>query len=506
MSSIAVSLANISRVVGYTIKKGSFSSTSPNLPQRMAVLAEANDANQSTLVLSPQQITSAQQAASLFGAGSPMHIIARILFPFSGAGVSGIPVFVYPQVKASGAAAKVIKVVPTGVATGNVTHYVKLAGREGLDGTYYAINIVTGDNTAQIAQKISDAVNKCYGAPMSAYNDVYETVLTSKWSGLTADGLSISIDTNNNAAGITYTVTTPQAGSGIPSLSNALALFGGDWNTIVLNSYGLDTNTIATLMAFNGIPDPLVPTGRYTSTIMKPFIAITGSVADDPSATTDLYPNDDTIAIAPAPGSLGLAMEAAANMAVLYSVIAQNSPHLDVAGKVYPDMPYSQTTWLTASMATYANRDAIVKKGCSTVALSSSGYKVEDFVTTYHPAGEVPPQYRYCRNLNLDFNVRYAYKLLEDIYVRDHMIANDGDVVTVDGVVKPKTWKGVIDEMALDLASRGLIVDAGFMQDSIVVNIGAANPDRLETYFKYKRSGFARISSTTAEAGFNFGT
>jgi hypothetical protein len=44
------------------------------------------------------------------------------------------------------------------------------------------------------------------------------------------------------------------------------------------------------------------------------------------------------------------------------------------------------------------------------------------------------------------------------------------------------------------------------MQNSITVEVSSINPDRLETFFRYKRTGTARISSTTAEAGFNFGT
>jgi hypothetical protein len=196
-------------------------------------------------------------------------------------------------------------------------------------------------------------------------------------------------------------------------------------------------------------------------------------------------------------------MEAAANMAVLFALQAQNSPHLDVANQSYPDMP---TPAAIGSMATYTNRDAIVKKGCSTVNLVAGKYQVQDFVTTYHPVGENPPQFRYCRNLNLDFNVRYGYYLLEQINVVGHALAADEDTVVADNIIKPKAWKGIIDQYADDLAGRGLIVQSSFMQDSIVVNIGTSNPDRLETFFRYKRSGFARIASTTAEAGFNFGT
>ena len=43
------------------------------------------------------------------------------------------------------------------------------------------------------------------------------------------------------------------------------------------------------------------------------------------------------------------------------------------------------------------------------------------------------------------------------------------------------------------------------MKAGTTVNISTTNPDRLETFFPYKRSGVARIASTTAQAGFNFG-
>jgi hypothetical protein len=55
------------------------------------------------------------------------------------------------------------------------------------------------------------------------------------------------------------------------------------------------------------------------------------------------------------------------------------------------------------------------------------------------------------------------------------------------------------------LVRRGLIVDAQFSKDNTTVELSGTNPDRLNTNFKYKRSGVARISSTTAEAGFNYG-
>jgi len=259
---------------------------------------------------------------------------------------------------------------------------------------------------------------------------------------------------------------------------------------------------VSLLNAFNGIPSASNPTGRFVGTLMKPIIAVTGSVADNEATFTDALLNDVTIAIAPAPLSKGLAMEAAANMTVLFARQAQDNPHLDVSGSAYPDMPTPDSI---GTMSAYDSRDTYVKKGCTTVDLVNGKYQVEDFVTTYHPTVELPPQFRYCRNLMLDFNIRFAYYLLEQINVINHAIAADQDIVSAVDVIKPKQWKQLVGKMFDDLANRGLIADVPFSQDSLVVNISTTNPDRFETFYRYKRTGFVRIASTTAEAGFNFG-
>lgn len=502
MSSDAIGQERISRVVGYKITKGNFAETSTNLPQRVAILGEANTANQATMDLEPTQFTSLQQIGAKYGYGSPIYLACRILFPVNGGGLGGIPVYVYPQAQASGATAKIIEVDVTGVATDNATHTIVVGGRYNLDGSSYDISIVKGDTQAQIHAKIEDAINNVLGSPVSCVSDDYVSTLTTKWAGLTAQGLVVSVDTNGKSAGLTYSVNTTQPGSATPSITSSLAQFGNIWNTIVVNTYGTVDSIMDALEAFNGVPDPENPTGRFVGNIMKPFIALTGSVADDPSSITDSREDQVTIAICPAPLSSGFPLEAAANMCLLFAVKEQNNPHLDVCGTSYKDMP---TPTSIGSMGTYNNRDIIVKKGCSTVDLVAGKYQVQDFVTTYHPEGENPPQFRYCRNLMLDFNIRYKYFLLEQIYVVDKAITDDNTITTVSNVISPKDWKGILNTFADTLSLEGLIADPSFMKDSIAVNLSTTNPDRIETFFRYKRTGIARISATTAEAGFNFG-
>lgn len=282
--------------------------------------------------------------------------------------------------------------------------------------------------------------------------------------------------------------------------------FGNTWNTIVVNSFN-SASILDQLEVFNGRPDANTPTGRYTANIFKPFVAFFGyksSLISEIEAVTDTTARkiESTNALCPAPNSTGFSWEAAANVCALVGPVWSSNPHLDVSGQLYPDMPTAESI---GDFGTYDGRDNLVKKGSSAVDLVAGKYEIQEIVTTYHPVGENPAQFRYVRNLNIDWNIKYGLDILADINVVDKMIADDNAIVDVPNVIKPKQWKQVIDSYAATLQLNGLIVEAAFMQDSIEVQTGDTNPDRLETFFKYKRSPYARVISTTAEAGFSFG-
>lgn len=504
MASNALGSELISRTVGYKLTTGQFQNVTPNLPQRIALLGEANTANQITFPTDKTQITTSQQAGQLYGFGSPIHMTARILLPVFSDGVGGIPVFVYPQAEVAAAIAKEIELTVTGAPTASATHTVIVAGRGSIDSTTYNFDVAVGDTVTDIASAIADAVNNVLSSPMTASSAIGVVTLTAKWAGFSSDKLTVSVDKNDKEVGTTYASVSTISGLKSPLVTPALDQFGNEWNTIVLNTYGVDEPSILDeLEVFNGIPDPNTPTGRYSPQIFKPFIALTGSTDDENTILTDARKDEVTIAVCPAPLSGGLPMEAAANMCVLFARISQDTPELDVAGRSYLDMP---TPINIGSMALFVNRDAFVKLGNSTVDLVSGAYEIQDFVTTYHPVGETVPQFRYCRTLVIDFNVQFGYALLEAQFVVDHVIAADDDTIEAPKVVKPKTWKGNLFEYADDLTLRGLTTSPEFMKKSLIVNLSVSNPDRLETFFRYKRSGFARQASTTAEAGFNFGT
>lgn len=501
--STAVGLDRRSRVSGYKSKKGFFSNDTQNLPQIIAVFGEANTANQSGLTAYKREVTSAKEAAELYGYGSPIHRIMRILRPISGDGVGGIPTIVFPQVSDTGATATTRAWTVTGTATANATHYVVINGRDTVDFQTSAFSVVAGDTPTVIAGKIKDAVNAVLGHPVSAANTLGVVTFTSKWKGLTSAEIDISIDFGNNNAGVSYSQTASTDGAGTVSLADSFSQFGDDWYTTVINPY---SDKLDEFEVFNGFPDENNPTGRYNGLIFKPFMAYFGSTESDKDNLAAITNDSDRInqctnVLCPAPGSLGFTFEASANVVALFARIAQDSPHLDVNNKSYPDMPVPANNNI-GDMSDYNNRDFLVKKGCSTVILENGAYKIQDLVTTYHPDGENPLQYAYARNLNLDWNVSDAYRTLETIRLKDKTLIQDGQISEVTGTVKPKEWKAVLFDLFEDLATRALINDPQFSKDSLLVQVSSTNPNRFETFFRYKRTGIARIESTDVEAGF----
>ena len=351
---------------------------------------------------------------------------------------------------------------------------------------------------------MADAINNVLASPVTAVAADAVVTLTTKWSGETSKELKTRIDFGFRPAGISYSQTNVTEGAGVVSLASSLEQFQDTWYTSVINPYGVAALDV--LEQFNGIPDANNPSGRYQGIVFKPFMSFFGTVLDDKDELSAITNDPSRIeqvtnVICPAPKSEGYSWEAAVNYVTLFARIMQDTPHLDINEKSLPDMPIPDNG-LIGDMSSYENRDFLLKKGCSTVVLDRGTYKVQDFVTTYHPEGESPLQYDYCRNLNLDWNVSFAYQALENLFVKDHVLVQDNQMTDASKSVKPKEWKATVFDMFDDLGVRALINDPDFSKGSLNVQISESNPNRFETTFRYKRTGIARIESTDVEAGF----
>jgi phage tail sheath gpL-like len=333
--------------------------------------------------------------------------------------------------------------------------------------------------------------------------------LTSLWKGESANEIFVEVSDEDDAAGVVYTVVQPTGAAGNNDISSALAEFGEQWYTIVINPFG--TYSLDVLETFNGAPDPDTGgTGRWNSIVTKPFVSLYGSTETDKDTITtgpDLRTEDLTNALCVAPGSYAARWEVAANWGRVFALQMNNNPHLVIIDKYLPDMPTPAAT--EGDFKDYVNRDFIVKKGVSTAVIKDGKYQIKDFVTHRHPSSQAATaiDWRYPRDIvGVDMNVIYRYRIVELRELKNKTIVLDSEYSTAQDTIKPKEWKGVLYAYIDNLVVDALINDGAFSKESIQVGVSDVNPKRFETQFYYKRSGVVAISATTAYAGFNYGS
>ena len=510
--STALSPTARERANAYALGYADTQTAGNNLPQRVAVLTPISSSKAIGFVgyNKPHTVTSMTEFYNLFGI-CPGFYATRILKPTAGGGLGAIPLDIYPIEEADGALPAVGSIGVAGPADANATHQIIWKGRTTIEGRRTQIVVADEDTPAEIRDKWIAAINANIFAPCTAAvaSEGVAVELTSKWTGLTANEIDFTIDVGDEDAGITYSITSPTGAEGAEEITDALNNFGNVWTTKVVNVFGEDYfDDFATA---NGLPDTTTGgTGRWTAILAKPFVCYTGSTlvsATDLIALAAGRENDLTNTIAPAPASPGYEFEAAANMVAVVAPVWNNAPRASESNRSYPDMPAPFLNTIGETQD-WLVRDNLVANGVSTVTYTqSAGYTIQSLIVFRRP-GDQPPlaiDWSYVRDLVLDWNVLYNFKIKEALYLLDKTIAKDTDVIKVDGVVKPKDWKAILFGLWEALAFEAIITDVDYAKANTSVSVSGTDPQRMNTTFFYKRTGVVRKASTTSFTGFSFG-
>lgn len=510
----AIDASALASVVGYALGFKNFSTASKSLPQRISIFSVIQGSLQVGFNDWDKRHTmsSVQEVLDLFGI-CPAYYVMRILKPVSGGGVGSIPIDVYPIQEGTGITSGG-QLTVTGTATKTVEHVVKFNGREFIDGQSARYVVESGDINSAIAVKMVNAINGVFNSSVVASDGGSGIVdFSSKFTTIVANEIGLLVDTKQDAAGIVYTVPTFLGGSGTVDISGALAEIGDIWTTGLINTF--DSSIFDIFSDFNGIPNPNTGgTGRWNAKTVKPCVAMTGTV-ESVKATLQAFSagrkDDLTNIIAPSPNSPGFTFESAANLMGAFMTVMNSRPHATASNVYYLDMPGPADNDI-GDMKSYDVRDELVKEGISTVTFDESlGYRIEDIVTfrRLDSQGLLSKDWRYARDIvGIDFNVAYNYRIIEQIYLVHKTIMGDDDVIdsTVSAdIIKPKDWKALVSTLFTKLSKKGLITNVSFSDESLQVAISGTNSNRIDTVYNYKRTGTARISSTTAYAGFSFG-
>ena len=324
-----------------------------------------------------------------------------------------------------------------------------------------------------------------------------EADLTSKWEGVSANDITVSVD--GAIAGLTFVVTQPSGGLVNPNIDAALAQVGDVWETMMLNCLDIaDTTTLDKYQTFGE--------GRWGAITRKPLVIFTGNTEAAvataitvPDARTADRVNSQLVA----PGSDNLPFVVAARQLARIVAVANNNPPRDYgsqnASGLVPGTDGEQ--W------TFTERDLAVKAGSSTVEVKDGVVNVSDVVTFYHPNGDPIPAYRFVVDTvklqTVLFNIDGIFDTPE--WDGAPLIPDDQPTVNRDAK-QPKSAVAAIAAMLDSLALNAIISDPETAKANTFAEIDAGNPKRLNVTTTIQLSGNTNIRSIDLNFGFFFGT
>lgn len=494
--SSAVDASAVARVVGIkTIFKDLRGGGVLFLPQRIAVVGQG--ATSATYDTTKRQVTSATEAAQLYGFGSPIHLAVRQLLPVNGDGVGTIPVTVFPLEDDASGVASSGDITPSGAATEAAAYKIRV---NNIDSEEFVISV--GDSVADIITAATAAINAVLEMPVIAVDATpgtsTEVGLTSKWEGTSANDIFVEV-VGSTTAGVSFAITQPTGGLVNPDVDDALNQVGNVWETMVLNCLDIaDTTTLDKFSTFGE--------GRWGALVRRPLVVFTGNTETTVNAATavsDARKTDRTNSQLVAPGSNDLPFVVAARQLARIAPTANNNPPQDYGSQdatgLVPGVDGEQ--W------TYPDRDQAVKKGSSTVEVKDGVVNVSDVVTFYRPSGDPIPAYRYVVDIvklqNIIFNLDLIFATKE--WDGAPLIPDDQPTVN-RSAKKPKAAVAAVSALLDSLGLNAIISDPETAKENTIAAINDQNPKRLDVSTTVQLSGNTNIISVDLNFGFFFGT
>ena len=416
----------------------------------------------------PQLLLSADHAATLYGLGSPLHIMAIAAF----AGCRNVPVYALPITAGGGAVAATGTINPTltTVTAGTLSLYI--AGKR------VQVGVAATDTEEDICDAIAAAVNAMTELPVIATSESTDVKLDAKWAGLSGNDIDIAFDLVDGEAdqepgGITWVITPMATGATDPTIDTALAALDDTWYTEIVSQWTVDAQLddiedAGDARVLPGIQRPFAGFAGYNGTLAD-FLTL---LASRNSAWTTLVPVD---------GSPNLKFEIAAAAAGVYAAGQQSRPGCPVRGSKLSDIMGGGVRW------TYAQRDIVVKTGGSTFRVSPDGLVlIEDLCTTRttNPLGALDESFRWTETIA---NLQAKLYSLEQVFASDPfvnaVVVDDDSVTTASYALRPKTAKAYTIRLIDDLwVPYALTKNRDAVVAGIIAEINGGNAGRIDVF------------------------
>jgi len=327
--STAVDASAVARVVGIKTDFVNLQGGIFQLPQRVVIIGQGS--SDSVYATTKTQVTSAGQAGTLYGFGSPVHSATTQLLPVNGDGVGTIPVTIIPLEDDASGVAATGDIIPSGAQTEAAAYRVIV---NNIPSNQFVISV--GDTVADIITKMAEAINANINMPVVAADATPGTStqldFTSKWKGESSNFMNIEVE-GSTTAGTVFAITQLSGGLVNPDVSLSLIQIGDIWETMIINCMNIsDTTTLDKYSVFGE--------GRWGALTRKPLNVFTGTnttTVNDAIIIPDARKTDRTNSQLVEPGGNDLLFVIAARQIARIVKVANNNPPRDYGSQKQQD-------------------------------------------------------------------------------------------------------------------------------------------------------------------------
>jgi phage tail sheath gpL-like len=459
------------------------------LPQKLALFGQYN-AGKTVTPNTPRLLSSADEAASLYGVGSMLHLMARKAFAVGGI----VPIYAFPLAPAVDSVAAQATITVSGPATSSGTIALFIGAQK------VSVPILIGDSANAIASAIATKLSAAVNLPCTASPSGNIVTATAKWTGETGNLIDISVDLDTGDSlkepdGVSLAISGFSGGSLDPATDDAFTAMGATFFTFVAYPYKSSAALVSLDAAFEA---------RIQPDVKKPFVAIIG----DTRLKSDY---SDAVTLRNSPAETYVNVELSPSLtceisAVVAAVAAKSS-------EANPARPWKNLilTGIRASSRpalTYAEHNTIQRAGGGTTdPLVGGTVKIHDLVTTYktNALGAEDDSFRYPETIaNMQAKIYSLDNMFSSTPFDRAIVVDDGSTTGLSYVVSPKRVKAfllrLIDELWIANAwskERDAIVE------SIVVEINSGNAGRIDVQLTDVMSAGLRIMAIKYQWAFS---
>lgn len=436
------------------------------IPQKIALFGQYN-AGKTVTNYTPRLLNGPDEAASLYGVGSMLHLMAIKAFLQNG----GVPVYAIPMPDDVSGTAAQGSITVSGTCTGSGVLALFIGGQK------VQVPIALGDSASAVATKISTRLSASVNLPVTNSPSGAVVTLTAKFKGLTGNGITIVENLDPEDAlqaplGITLAISQPSGGLLNPNTTSAFDALGNTFFTQIAFPF-TDSDNLGRLDSYWDT--------RISAEVKKPFIAMIGDVnliATYQSAVTARNSAAETYVNVEGSPNIPFEIAAAAVSACSASAsadVVRPWKNLQLKGIRSGGRP--EFTW-------QQHNDTQLLGGGTTYPSTTGEIYIKDLVTTYktNALGAEDDSLRYPETI-ANYQAK-VYSLdamfLSEPFTRAVVIA-DGDVSSKSYVVSPSRVKGYLRRLVDELWIANNWSHSGdTIKASIITEINSGNPGRID--------------------------